>query len=119
METTPFHLSSKGKAEFPKKLGPQGWDAFPFATKTFKPSLPYPHENSWDLLDRLWAFSPGHGCSRRAAHADGGRHVRSFARARCESVRVDGPLPLALCVLRAISFCLWNPRLAWRLCAAA
>lgn len=32
METTPFHLSSRGKAEFPKKLGPQGWDAFPFVT---------------------------------------------------------------------------------------
>jgi hypothetical protein len=33
MDTSPFHLSSKGKTEFPKKLGPQGWDVFPFATK--------------------------------------------------------------------------------------
>src|SRR5215510_13604957 len=40
MDVSPFHLSSKGKAEFPKKLGPQGWDAFPFVTKSIRSKTP-------------------------------------------------------------------------------
>ena len=108
-DTIRFHLSSKGQAEFPKKLGPQGWDASPFATSSTRGKFQNEtYENSRDLLDRLRDISPGYGRGSSAVHAYGDGHVWRGVDAGRRSLHVDGIFSRVVRLLDRAVFCLRN-----------